>query len=416
MTPTSYDVRAAEAIAARDHTIPAEYLLPKSAYPLPSNVTTVLAASGFLRSLDMEIISWSATQLRDLIATSRYTAVQAVSAYIKSAAIAQQTTNCLVEMFADEALERAQWLDAELQRTGEVVGPLHGVPISVKVSATSCAEAYPTEDHVSVKDHDSPSGFLSLVGKSMGKEDAHLVRLLRESGAVLYVRILGSHGPMARSVDDLELYMTVILAGKPWLSDPTLSPRPWAPSSNAGRKLRIGVLYDDGVVKPVAPIRRALEASIEKLRTVDKFEIAEYKPFKSDEAWETISSLYWPDAGAVLDSHLQAAAEPMHPLTKWIISWSKGIQMSAEQQRTYTSYWNLANYPAAVLPTGLTVDVDLDREVVSNPRNEFEEYVYAMYDAAQSAGAPLSLQVIGYAYHDEQVIDALRQVDEVLRG
>lgn len=40
--------------------------------------------------------------------------------------------NCLTEVFIDRALERAAGLDAHLKEHGTVVGPLHGLPISLK--------------------------------------------------------------------------------------------------------------------------------------------------------------------------------------------------------------------------------------------------------------------------------------------
>jgi amidase len=54
------------------------------------------------------------------------------TAFCKRAAIAQQVTKCLTEIFFDKALQRARKLDNYLMRTGEVVGPLHGIPVSVK--------------------------------------------------------------------------------------------------------------------------------------------------------------------------------------------------------------------------------------------------------------------------------------------
>lgn len=42
------------------------------------------------------------------------------------------------------------------------------------------------EDHIDVKGHDSPSGFLALVGKMMATEDAHMVSIMRSAGAVFY--------------------------------------------------------------------------------------------------------------------------------------------------------------------------------------------------------------------------------------
>lgn len=40
--------------------------------------------------------------------------------------------NCLTEIFVERALARAAELDAHLTQTGKVVGPLHGLPISLK--------------------------------------------------------------------------------------------------------------------------------------------------------------------------------------------------------------------------------------------------------------------------------------------
>lgn len=40
--------------------------------------------------------------------------------------------NCLTEVFVDRALQRAVELDAHLKEHGTVVGPLHGLPISLK--------------------------------------------------------------------------------------------------------------------------------------------------------------------------------------------------------------------------------------------------------------------------------------------
>ena len=40
--------------------------------------------------------------------------------------------NCLTEIFVERALARAKELDEHLKATGKVVGPLHGLPISLK--------------------------------------------------------------------------------------------------------------------------------------------------------------------------------------------------------------------------------------------------------------------------------------------
>lgn len=66
--------------------------------------------------------------------------------------------------------------------------------------------------------------------------------------------------------------------------------RPWRPPSARSQPLRIGVLRDDGVVLPVAPIRRALAYTIEKLEKAGNVQFVEFTPYKSAEAWSLIVS------------------------------------------------------------------------------------------------------------------------------
>lgn len=66
-------------------------------------------------------------------------------------------TNCLTEIFVDRALARAKEVDDHLKVTGKVVGPLHGLPVSLK-------------DQFSIK------GLETIMGKrceSAGSSSAH---------------------------------------------------------------------------------------------------------------------------------------------------------------------------------------------------------------------------------------------------
>ena len=103
-----------------------------------------------------------------------------------------------------------------------------------------------------------------------------------------------SMGPLSTSLEGLEIFMKTVLAAKPWLTDPSLLAMPW--NSNSGvskesvgsKKLKVGVLWDDGVVKPHPPVTRALREMVEKMEKLEAFEVMEFKPYKHDLAWEII--------------------------------------------------------------------------------------------------------------------------------
>jgi Asp-tRNA(Asn)/Glu-tRNA(Gln) amidotransferase A subunit family amidase len=66
------------------------------------------------------------------IQSGEWTAAQVLEAYIARAVVAQRRTNCLTEIMFEPARERAAALDREFAMTKKLVGPLHGVPISIK--------------------------------------------------------------------------------------------------------------------------------------------------------------------------------------------------------------------------------------------------------------------------------------------
>lgn len=84
-------------------------------------------------------------------------------------------TSCLTEHFFDRALERAKYLDDYLQREGRVVGPLHGLPVSIKDSF--CLEGI-----------QSTVGYVSFLNNPPASSNSALVDLLLDLGAVLYVK------------------------------------------------------------------------------------------------------------------------------------------------------------------------------------------------------------------------------------
>lgn len=98
---------------------------------------------------------------------------------------------------------------------------------------------------------------------------------------------------MARHAEDMSLFMRVVLAAQPWKLSAVCLNMPWREDEVAfkgrGNRPRIGVMRDDGVVRPQPPMRRAMDFAVEKLKAAG-FELVEYKPYRSADSWKTIVS------------------------------------------------------------------------------------------------------------------------------
>lgn len=100
--------------------------------------------------------------------------------------------NCLHEIFFDAALDDARKLDEYFAQHGKVVGPLHGVPVSLK-------------DQFHVKGVDTSMGYVGWIGTFEGKKEdpryrtheSELVRELRALGAILYCKTAVPHTLMS---------------------------------------------------------------------------------------------------------------------------------------------------------------------------------------------------------------------------
>ena len=129
-------------------------------------------------------------------------------------------------------------------------------------------------------------------------------------------------GPLATSLEGINLFMKTIIDAKPWLAEPSILPIPWKLHDmliSPTRRLKIGVLWDDEVVKPHPPITRALREVVEKLRTIPNIDIIDWQPYKHEEGWKTIASLYFADGAADEKKALEESGEPWMPLSKHIL-------------------------------------------------------------------------------------------------
>lgn len=152
--------------------IPEEWRLKST--PTGDSVMDYPKKSGIMTAEEIAITESSAVDLVAKMAQGQLTSVAVTTAFCKRAALATQLTNCTLEFFPEMALARAKELDESFQKTGKVVGSLHGLPISLK-------------DQFRIKGLETSMGYVSWLGK-YETEDSVLVTLLRNAGAVFYVK------------------------------------------------------------------------------------------------------------------------------------------------------------------------------------------------------------------------------------
>ncbi|CDR44205.1 CYFA0S14e00804g1_1 [Cyberlindnera fabianii] len=178
MTCDTYLEIAARKKAERDAKFKPEWLVPKDKLPGPEikDVLEWPVTSGFLTAEEIAITEAGAPTILSKIKSKEWTAVEVASAFGHRATIAHQLTNCLSEIFFEEGLTMAKELDEYYATTGKLKGPLHGLPISLK-------------DNLNIKGQPTSIGFVGFAfNPPKFEDDAVLVGMLREMGAVFYVK------------------------------------------------------------------------------------------------------------------------------------------------------------------------------------------------------------------------------------
>ncbi|KIK90589.1 hypothetical protein PAXRUDRAFT_831564 [Paxillus rubicundulus Ve08.2h10] len=109
--------------------------------------------------------------------------------------------------------------------------------------------------------------------------------------------IATSCSPMARRLDDLEEFWKRVMEMKPWDYDHTCVPIPWRPVNLESKKLRWGVVWEDGIVPPSPACRRALEWVSDAL-TKQGHEVVNFAPPSIVDGLSVGLQLCFSDAGA----------------------------------------------------------------------------------------------------------------------
>jgi amidase len=82
---------------------------------------------------------------------------------------------------------------------------------------------------------------------------------------------------MSADITSLELFAKAIVDSQGWLTDPNIVPIPWR-TITLPEKLCFGLLVDDGVVRPLPPVLKALERTRRAIEAAGHT-VIEYKPY-----------------------------------------------------------------------------------------------------------------------------------------
>jgi amidase len=128
---------------------------------------------------------WSACDLAEAIAARRVKTVEAVGSVVTRMRESNGKINAVVDDCSEEALRQAEAHDRELAENGPI-GPLHGVPVTIK-------------ENVDQKGRATPNG-VTAFKDVIAPDDAPVVRNLTRAGAIVIGRTkrVGNFSPLRR--------------------------------------------------------------------------------------------------------------------------------------------------------------------------------------------------------------------------
>ncbi|KAF1850388.1 amidase [Cucurbitaria berberidis CBS 394.84] len=191
MPPSTWQDTAEQKRASLLALIPPEWRI-ESPPSIDEQVDVTEYIKQYLSEEEVQITQCSADVIARRVGGGEWKAESVARAFCHRAAIAHQLLNCLHEIFFTAAITSAQTLDAYYAQHKKPLGPLHGVPISLK-------------DQFHVKDVETSMGYVGWIGTfegktGTGKEKVHeseMVKMLRKAGAVLYCKTSVPHTLMS---------------------------------------------------------------------------------------------------------------------------------------------------------------------------------------------------------------------------
>jgi amidase len=163
--------------------IPSAWLVDKHLLRGHNSMDLPRKCPSIMSNEELFITEQRAVDILSRIHTRKWTSYQVTLAFCKRAALAHQATNCLAVVLFNSALERAKELDSYMDTHNKPIGPLHGLPISVK-------------EHIFLANTPATSGLISWANAS-SPHDALICKVFREAGAIFHVKTTNPQTLMA---------------------------------------------------------------------------------------------------------------------------------------------------------------------------------------------------------------------------
>ncbi|RVX69367.1 hypothetical protein B0A52_06962 [Exophiala mesophila] len=188
----NWEIKAKAKREAIFNSIPEKWRLAKVPTAEEQKDVTGTYVHQFLDKSEIEITETDAVGIAEKVASGEWTAVAVTEAFCHRASLAHQLLNCLHETFFDAALASAKKLDEYYAKNKKTIGPLHGVPVSLK-------------DQFHIENVDTTMGYVGWIDTFQGdandprkgKYESEMVRELRALGAVLYCKTSVPHTLMS---------------------------------------------------------------------------------------------------------------------------------------------------------------------------------------------------------------------------
>lgn len=165
------------------------------------------------------------------------------------------------------------------------------------------------------------------------------------------------NGPLARTIDDIILEAKTVVDAEPWLHDPRMVPLPWR-DVTLPEKLKIAVMWNDGIVTPTPPVSRALRTTVEKLQAAGH-EIVAWDPKDQAQGVRLLGRMFVADGAISIRKELDRTGEPVRPEMQMYADakelgtydmWQLHLERT-EFQKRYLDRWNDAGIDAILCPT-----------------------------------------------------------------